>query len=75
MTSNGLAAGVLCDKDCELIKNKFDDLSEDYYIDYIGLIGNPDNFNWNPEEQERTDKLFAEIKKLANKYVMEEISY
>lgn len=48
---------------------------EDYFFDYFGLIGNPDNFNWNPEEQERTDKLFAEIKKLANKYVMQEISY
>lgn len=70
MKYNGLAAGVLCDKDRELIKNKFDDFPEDYHIDYIGLIGNTDNFNWNPEEQERTDKLWADIKKLANKYVM-----
>lgn len=45
----------------------------DYKIfDYINLLGNPENFIWTPEEENRVDKLFEEIKALANKMVKDE---
>lgn len=49
------------------------DWSPDYKIyDYINLLGNPENNIWTPEEESRVDKLFEEIKKLANKMVKDE---
>lgn len=42
------------------------------FIDYIGLLGKPENFIWTPEEENRVDKLFEEIKALANKMVKDE---
>lgn len=45
----------------------------DYKIyDYINLLGNPENNIWTPEEENRVDKLFEEIKKLANKMIKDE---
>lgn len=41
-------------------------------IDYINLLGKPENFIWTPEEENRVDKLFEEIKALANKMVKDE---
>lgn len=41
-------------------------------IDYINLLGKPENFIQTPEEENRVDKLFEEIKALANKMVKDE---
>lgn len=46
------------------------DIPENYFIDYYGLIGN-DNLNFiiTKEEQEKIDKLYDDLRKLAIKYI------
>ena len=49
------------------------DWNPDYkFFDYINLLGKPENNIWTPEEENRVDKLFEEIKALANKMVKDE---
>lgn len=47
-------------------------IPNNYFIDYIGLLGNPENLVWTSEEETKVDKLFEEIKALANKMVKDE---
>lgn len=46
------------------------DIPENRFIDYVGLIGN-DNLNFviTKEEQEKIDKLYDDLRKLAIKYI------
>lgn len=49
------------------------DCSPDHkFFDYINLLGNPENNIWTPEEENKVDKLFEEIKALANKMVKDQ---